>query len=71
MPHTARDGEHLRYVLELTLRSHGTVRTMLFASDSTSASSPAPIAFRSLDADVDAAHAQGIDARQVAIDQVQ
>jgi len=59
------DGQRYRYMLELALRFRGSVRTMLFAGD------PVPAAFRSLDADVEAAHEQGIEARQVGIDHVQ
>jgi hypothetical protein len=61
----ARDGNHGHYVLELTLRSPGVVRAMLFAGDSI------PTAFRELDADVAAAHDRGVEARELRVDRVQ
>jgi len=61
----AHTGSHRRYVLEQVLRSHGTVRVMLF----TGAAFPAT--FERLDADVASAHAHGGEARQVAATHVE
>lgn len=61
----ARDGTHGHYVLELTLRSPGVVRAMLFAGDAI------PTAFRDLDADVAAAHDRGASARELRVERVQ
>jgi len=61
----ARDGSHGYYVLELTLRSPGVVRAMLFSGDSI------PTVFRDLDADVAAGHERGVEVRELRVDHVQ
>jgi hypothetical protein len=57
-----RDGERRRYSLEVTLHAQGEVRAVLFMG--ATATAPPP---KNLDADLEAAHQAGVDARQIAV----